>query len=253
MSRKSFKAGAVTAPVPPAMVTVGEGAEANALTVAWTGILATVPPKTYISVRPERHSYALLKKYGEFVINLAPESLAHTVDYVGMYTGAKVDKFKNCGLTKVPSEHIKAPTIAECPISIECRVCEIIPMGSHDVFIADILGFSCDEKIIDGSGRICFERAGLIAYMHGEYFALGEKLGKFGFGTKAMPSEKVNAVKSVKSSIGQSEKKQRAALHNDKKGEIKEYKPFYKSLPDKILKNSSKAKKKNGAKHGKQK
>ncbi len=196
MARKSFKAGAVTAPVPPAMVTVGVGDEANVLTVAWTGILATVPPKTYISVRPSRHSHALLKRYGEFVINLAPAELAHTVDYVGMYTGKKVDKFKRCALTKEASLYVGTPTIKECPIAIECRVCEVIPMGSHDVFIADILGFTCDEKIIEDDGRISFERAGLIAYMHGEYFALGEKLGKFGFGTKRENAQAINATKS---------------------------------------------------------
>ncbi len=250
MARRSFKAGAVTAPVPPAMVTVGEGERANVLTVAWTGILATVPPKTYISVRPERHSHALLREYGEFVINLAPESLAHTVDFVGMYTGAKLDKFKKCSLTKLESEHVGAPTIAECPIAIECRVTEVMPMGSHDVFIADILGFTCDESIIDGSGRICFERAGLIAYMHGEYFALGEKLGKFGFGTRREEGKKPKSAKSA--SAGSSGKagtrgsrtvnaSEKPSAKGAEKAEAPQ--PFYKGLPKRVLKKSAKRKK----------
>ena len=184
MARIKFERGAVTAPVPPVMVTVGEGDEANVLTVGWTGILATVPPKTYISVRPSRHSYELLKKYGEFVINLATADMARTVDYVGIYTGAKVNKFEKCKLSLTKSEHVGAPTITACPVAIECRVTDILPMGSHDVFIADILGFTCDEKIVSKDGKLNFDKANLLAYAHGEYFALGEKLGKFGFSTK---------------------------------------------------------------------
>lgn len=184
MARIKFDAGTALAPVPPVMVTVGEGEEANVLTIGWTGVLATVPPKTYISVRPSRHSYRLLKKYGEFVINLATDKMARVVDYVGIYTGAKVNKLEKCKLTITKSEHVGAPTIAECPISIECRVTEVIPMGSHDVFVADILSFSCDEKIVTKDGKIEYDKAGLLAYAHGEYFALGEKLGKFGFSTK---------------------------------------------------------------------
>ena len=193
MARIKFERGAVTSPVPPVMVTVGEGDEANVLTVGWTGILATVPPKTYISVRPSRHSYELLKKYREFVINLATADMARVVDYVGIYTGAKVKKFEKCKLTLTKSEHIGAPTIAECPVAIECRVTEILPMGSHDVFIADILGFTCDEKIVSGDGKLNFDKANLLAYAHGEYFALGEKLGKFGFSTKPEKPKKENA------------------------------------------------------------
>ncbi len=181
--RKSFAPGALTAPIPPAMVTVGDYENANILTVAWTGILATQPPKTYISVRPSRHSYKMLKELGEFVINLPPASLAKEVDFVGIYTGAKMDKFKKCGLTKQKSEKVAPPTVAECPIAIECRVTDIIPMGSHDVFMADIVSVSCDESIIDGGGKIRFDRADLLAYAHGEYYTLGEVVGRFGFST----------------------------------------------------------------------
>ena len=181
MARKYMKGGALTAPLPPAMVTVGDGENANIITIGWTGILATHPPRTYISVRPERYSYEILKRTGEFVINLPSANLARAVDFAGMYTGRKVDKFKKMGLTKAESGAVSTPSIAECPISLECRVYEVVPMGTHDVFFADIVGASCDEGIMDGDGRICYDKADLIAYAHGEYFSLGEKLGKFGF------------------------------------------------------------------------
>ncbi len=184
MTRKSFKAGALTAPLPPVMVTVGDMKEHNVLTIGWTGILSTIPPRTYISVRPERYSYGLLKRTNEFVINLTTAEQARVVDYVGVYTGAKVDKFKECNLTATESKEVSAPTIKECPFALECRVIEVIPMGSHDVFIADIVSVSCDEAMIDSDGKIRFDTAGLLAYAHGEYFALGEKIGKFGFSTK---------------------------------------------------------------------
>ena len=184
MARKSFKAGALTAPVPPVMVTVGDMENSNVLTIGWTGILSTIPPRTYISVRPQRHSYKLLKENGEFVVNLTTSKQAKVVDYVGIYTGAKVDKFKECKLTKVESKEVAPPTIAECPLALECRVIEVIPMGTHDVFIADIVSVSCDDSILDESGKIRFDNADLMAYAHGEYYALGEKVGKFGFSTK---------------------------------------------------------------------
>lgn len=183
MARKYLKGGALTAPLPPVMVTVGEGEKTNIITIGWTGILATHPPKTYISVRPERYSYELLKQCGEFVINLPCVSLAYAVDFSGIYTGKKVDKFSVLGLTKAESKEVKAPSIAECPISIECRICEVVPMGTHDVFYADIVSVSCDEEIMDKNGRICFDRADLLAYAHGEYFSLGKKVGTFGFST----------------------------------------------------------------------
>ena len=183
MARKSFKAGALTAPLPPVMVTVGDMENSNIITIGWTGILSTIPPRTYISVRPERYSHKLLKSTGEFVINLTTAKQAKVVDYVGIYTGAKVDKFKECHLTKSESKEVSAPTIAECPLALECRVVEVIPMGTHDVFIADIISVSCDDDILDDAGKIRFDKAGLLAYAHGEYYALGEKVGKFGFST----------------------------------------------------------------------
>jgi flavin reductase (DIM6/NTAB) family NADH-FMN oxidoreductase RutF len=183
MARIDLKPGALTAPLPPVLVTVKSGGVSNIITIGWTGILATNPPKTYVSVRPSRHSYEMLKESGEFVINLAPASLAPAVDYCGIYTGAKVDKFEKCSLTALESKEVDAPTIAECPIAIECRVTDILPMGTHDVFMADIVSVSCDESIMDKNGKIRYDRADLLAYVQGEYFRLGELLGKFGFST----------------------------------------------------------------------
>ena len=181
MGRIKLKGGALTAPVPPALVTVADGDEKNVLTVAWTGILSTVPPTTYLSVRPRRHSYGMLERSREFVLHLPPTSLARAVDYCGTFTGAKVDKFEKCGFTLLPSDEVAAPTIAECPIALECRVKTVLPMGSHDVFIAEIVSVSVDEKLMDDSGKLRLERADLLAFGHGEYYALGRRVGVFGF------------------------------------------------------------------------
>ncbi len=221
MGRKSFKAGALTAPVPPVMVTVGDMEVSNILTIGWTGILSTIPPRTYISVRPQRHSYKLLKSTGEFVINLTKADQAKVVDYVGIYTGAKVDKFKECKLTKLASKEVKAPTIAECPLALECRVIEVIPMGTHDVFIADIVSVSCDDSILDDAGKIRFDKAGLMAYAHGEYFALGEKVGKFGFSTDKVEKRP----KAPKTVPAQKEAKSDTQTEENKK------RPFYLDAP----------------------
>lgn len=180
MSRQSFKEGALLGPLPAVLVTTGDMEKNNILTVAWCGILSTHPARAYISVRPTRHSYGMLKKTGEFVINLTTEKLARATDYAGIFTGAKVDKFEKCGLTRVNSEVVAPPTIAESPLALECRVFNVMESGTHHIFMADIVSVSCDEEILD-NGRICLDRAGLISYSHGEYFAQGKKLGKFGF------------------------------------------------------------------------
>lgn len=183
MSRRNFKAGTLEAPLPAVMVSVGDMENSNILTVAWTGILSSDPPRTYISVRPSRFSHAILTERREFVINLTNEALARTTDFVGIYTGAKVDKFKKCNLTKLESAEVAAPTIAEAPVALECRVFDVIHSGTHDIFMADIVNVSCDDGLLDENGKICFDRARLIAYSHGEYFALGKRLGRFGFST----------------------------------------------------------------------
>ncbi len=240
--RKKLAPGTLMAPLPPAMATVGDFERANVLTIAWTGILASHPPRTYISVRPSRHSYGILKEGGEFVINLAPTSLAREVDYVGIYTGAKVDKFEKCHLTKLRSDKVAPPIIAECPIALECRVCEVLPMGSHDVFVADILGISCDESLFDEEGKLHFERADLLAYAHGEYYSLGEVIGRFGFSTDKP---------TVKKSGKKQQKSEKSAEITEKSPKETEKKPFYESAPRTRSPRKKPTDKNKGAPHGK--
>ncbi len=181
MSKIKWRGGALIAPVPPVMVSVGDMEKSNILTVAWTGIINTIPPKTYISVRPQRYSYNIIKESGEFVINLTPANLVKAADYCGIYTGAKVDKFEKCKLTREEASEVKCPLIAESPLSLECRVTDVISLGTHDMFLADIVAVDVSPDLIDEGGKLCLERAHLTAFAHGEYFELGKKIGKFGF------------------------------------------------------------------------
>ena len=181
MKRIDLNAGTLLAPLPAVMVTVGDMEKANIITVAWTGILSSDPQRAYISVRPSRYSHEFLKENGEFVINLTNEALAKKTDYVGVFTGRKVDKFEKCALTKAESKCVAPPTIAESPLSLECRVFQVIESGTHDIFLADIVNVSVREELMDENGRLCLEKAKLITYSHGEYYALGRKIGKFGF------------------------------------------------------------------------
>ena len=181
MGRQKWRGGAMLSPLPPAIVSCADGEKTNLITVAWTGILSTIPPRTYISVRPSRHSHDMIEKSGEFVINLCTEALVREADYCGTYTGAKVDKFKKCNLHPLPSTEVACPSLAESPLSLECRVFEVKRLGSHDMYLADIVAVTVDDSLIDEGGRLRLDRAGLCAYSHGEYFALGKRLGKFGF------------------------------------------------------------------------
>ena len=169
------------APAPAALVSVRCGEEENLLTVAWCGIVNSHPPMTYISVRPSRFTHAILTETGEFVINLPRARDARLVDYCGIYTGAKVNKFEKCGFHESESREVGAPGIAECPISLECRVTEVKPLGSHDCFIAEIVAVTADEELFDASGKLHMERADLLAYAHGAYYTLGREVGHFGF------------------------------------------------------------------------
>lgn len=184
MSKIKWKGGALLSPVPPAMVSCSNGEKDNIITIAWTGIVNTIPPKTYISVRPSRHSYDMIKESGEFVINLTTTALVRSADWCGVYTGAKVDKFKRCGLTKESASEVRCPIIAESPLSLECRVTDIIPLGSHHMFLADIVAVDVDESLIDEKGKLRLDKAGLAAYAHGDYFELGRRIGSFGFSVK---------------------------------------------------------------------
>ena len=190
MGKVQFRGGALLAPTPPVMVSCGTMDNANIITVAWCGITNTVPPKTYISVRPSRHSHGIIKERGEFVLNLTPSSLVKAADYCGTYTGKKVDKFQKCNLTKLAVEEVEAPLIAEVPLSLCCRVTNILPQGSHDMFLADVVAVYADETLLDDKGKLHMERAGLCAYAHGEYFALGKRIGTFGFSAKKKKTHK---------------------------------------------------------------
>lgn len=187
MQKVKFRGGTLLGPLPPVMVSCGDAEKSNILTVAWTGILNTIPPKTYISVRPSRFSYGILKEKGEFVLNLTPAALVRAADFCGTYTGAKVDKFAKCRLTRQFVEEVAAPLIEECPVSLCCRVTDTAPLGSHEMFVADIVAVYADEELLDGKGKLHLEKANLCAYAHGEYFALGKKIGTFGFSAAKKP------------------------------------------------------------------
>lgn len=172
------------APIPPAMVTCGTEEEKNVLTIAWTGIINTIPPKTYISVRPSRHSYRLIKENGEFVINLTTSSMIRAADFCGVRSGKDLDKFEACGFETEPGFTVKAPVLSQSPVSLECRVTQIIPLGSHDMFLADITAVDVDPQYLDENGKLCLSRSHLAAFAHGEYFELGKKIGSFGFSVR---------------------------------------------------------------------
>ena len=180
MSKISWKGSVMTAPVPPVLVTCGNSEKANIITVAWTGTVCTKPPMTYISVRPQRYSYNIIKESGEFAVNLIPTSLIEKADYCGIYTGAKVDKFAKCGFTKSPASEISVPIIEQCPVAIECKVDKIIPLGTHDMFLAQIVALDIEESLIDKNGKLHLEYADLAAFAHGDYFSLGKKIASFG-------------------------------------------------------------------------
>ncbi len=193
MERAFLKGGTVFGPLPAALVTCGEeGGRRNVLTAAWTGIVNTRPPMAYVSIRPERHSYTIIKETGEFVINLTTSKQAKATDLCGMKTGAKLDKFARCGFTTEKGRTVSCPVICECPVSLECRVRQEIDLGSHTMFIGDITGMTVDPKYIDSKGKINLQQAGLLAYSHGEYFALGRKLGDFGFSVRKKQSKPNN-------------------------------------------------------------
>ncbi len=184
MSKQKWKGGALLAPVPAVMVSCGNQEKSNIITIGWTGIACTQPPKLYISVRPERFSYNLIKESGEFCVNLPTAQMVRAVDFCGVRSGKDIDKFKETKLTKADSFAVSCPSIAECPLTLECKVDRVIPLGSHDMFIADIVAVSVDESIIDEKGRLMLERADLMAYSHGDYFTLGKKIGDFGFSVR---------------------------------------------------------------------
>ncbi len=181
MSKTMWKPGTFVYPIPAVMVSCGDFENSNIITVAWTGILNTNPAMVYISVRPERYSYNLIKESGEFVINLTTESLAYATDWCGVKSGANVDKFKEMKLTKQKANFVKCPMIEESPVSVECKVKEIRDLGTHHMFVAEVLAINADDKYIDEKGGFDISKCNLMAYANGGYYPLGKKIGKFGY------------------------------------------------------------------------
>ncbi|MDD7719435.1 MAG: flavin reductase family protein [Eubacteriaceae bacterium] len=182
MAKIELKPGTMLNPVPAVMVTCGNGDDANIITIAWTGIINSEPPITYVSVRKSRHSHKLISDSGEFVINLTTEELAKATDYCGVKSGRDVNKAAETGLNFEPAEAVTCPMIKESPVNLECRVIEVKEYNTHDMFIAEIIKVHAEESLFDNNNRIRLDKAGLIAYNHGEYFGLKRQpLGKFGF------------------------------------------------------------------------
>ena len=190
MTKRVFRPGTMLNPVPAVMVSCGNGSRHNIITIAWTGIINSDPPMTYISVKKERYSHDLIKESGEFVINLPTRELVKAVDWCGVKTGRKVDKFKEMHLTAEPSAKVSAPLLAQSPVNIECKVREVVSLGTHDMFIADIVGLDVAKELLDEKGKLCLDKAGLLAYAHGEYYGLGKKLGTFGYSVKKKKNNK---------------------------------------------------------------
>lgn len=197
MSKVQWKGGTFIYPIPAVMVSCGTMEESNIITVAWTGILNTNPAMCYISVRPERYSHDIIKENGEFAINLTTRQLAYATDWCGVKSGRDVDKFKEMKLTKEKANIISVPLIKESPVSVECKVKEIVPLGSHDMFVAEIVAIDADEKYIDEKGAFDISKCDLIVYANGGYYPLESKIGKFGYSvqkkSKTAKNSKINA------------------------------------------------------------
>lgn len=230
MVKTVWKPGTMLYPLPPVMVTCGTVEKPNVLTIAWTGIINSEPAMTYISVRPSRFSYDIIKETKEFVINLSTEKMLKAVDFCGVKSGKDTNKLKETGLTVLPAENIKAPIIEQSPLSLECRVTEIKPLGSHDMFLAEIIAVHVDEKLLDANGRFELEKSGLIAFCHGAYYALGKKLGTFGFSVEKKKTRK-QRIAQIKQERNAG-KKQKGTKNKTKKKEIP---------PKKTKKHSKKA------------
>lgn len=200
MEKISLKPGTLLCPTPAVMVTCGQGEEQNIITIGWTGIINTQPPITYVSVRKSRHSHAIISKEKEFVINLTTEALAFATDYCGVKSGKDINKFKEMKLTPVPAEIVSCPMIGESPVNLECKVIEVKEYPTHDMFIAEIVKIHVDKSVMDEDGRIALDKAGMLAYVHGEYFGIKKApIGRFGFSVmKKKTKKRINQQKHQK-------------------------------------------------------
>lgn len=194
-SKRVWKSGTFIYPIPAALVSSGTMEKSNILTVAWTGIINTNPAIVYVSIRPERYSYNLIKKNKEFVINLTNENLVYETDWCGVKSGSEFDKFKELNLTKQKGKYVKCPLIKESPVSIECKVIEEKQYGSHVCFIAEVLSIDADNKYFDENGAFDISKCNLIAYANGGYYSLGKKLGTFGYSVSKKNKNKIKNVR----------------------------------------------------------
>ena len=190
MSKVLWKPGTMVYPAPAVMVSCGTMEIPNIITIAWTGTVCTSPAMTYISVRKERYSYDFIKDSGKFVINLTTKSLVRATDFCGVKSGRDFDKFTHCGLTKTKGTLTDVPMIAESPVNIECEVTQIVELGSHDMFLAKVLGITIEDSYLDETGKFRLDKAGLIAYAHGTYYDLGDPLGTFGYSIMKKKTQK---------------------------------------------------------------
>ena len=192
MAKQTWKPGNMVYPLPAVMVSVGDTeGNTNIITIAWTGTICTNPAMLYISVRPERHSYKMIRESGEFVVNLTTEALARATDYCGVRSGRDVDKWKEMHLTRGKASELKyAPIIEECPVNIECKVEEVKELGSHHMFIARVVAVQVEDSYLDETGKFCLNETGLLAYSHGEYLSLGKSVGTFGYSIKKKTPKK---------------------------------------------------------------
>ena len=191
MTKVTFKPGTMVYPVPAVMVSCGSTEDSyNIITIAWTGIINSEPPMTYISVRKSRHSHGIIMRDREFVINLGTEKLAMKLDLCGVRSGRDLDKFESQSLTPIPATMVKCPMIQESPVNVECRVTQVLEFPSHDMFIAEIVAVSASKDYMNKNGKLELERAGLLCYSHGEYYGLSKAVGKFGFSVMKAKTKK---------------------------------------------------------------
>lgn len=226
MTKTTWKAGTMIYPLPAVMVTSGTMEKPNVFTAAWTGIINSEPAMTYVSIRPSRYSHELIEQNGEFVINLTTQDLLHAADFCGVKSGRDTDKFAETGLTPMPCKFVKAPQIAQSPVSVECKVTEIKKLGSHDMFMAEILAVNVDDSLLDETGKLALEKCGLVAFCHGGYYGLSGQIGTFGFSVakKKSRKQKIHEIKAKR-------RLEKAAHVAEETEEEEKVKPFKKRKP----------------------
>lgn len=226
MTKIAWKAGTMIYPLPAVMVTSGTMEKPNVFTAAWTGIINSEPAMTYVSIRPTRYSHELIEQNGEFVINLTTRDLLYAADFCGVKSGRDTDKFAETGLTPMPCKFVKAPQIAQSPVSVECKVTEVKKLGSHDMFMAEILGVNVDDSLLDDAGKLALEKSGLVAFCHGGYYGLDGQIGTFGFSVakKKSRKQKIHEIKAKR-------RLEKAAHAAEEIEEDEDVKPFKKRKP----------------------